>query len=292
MVKLLVRGVYWAAAVALLFAVQTGQASAWQVSADFESGSLGSLAQGSSGFDESNSMTTFSSERAHSGRQSAKMSWPYNARGSVAGGGFYFPSYVGAGGEIWSRGYYYFASPWTWSAATSEECGCAIKTNRIHIRSASGTHVGYDGIISNSYGSPYVNCETCGTGLNVYQNVGGSINLEPDRWYAVEVYVKAHPTDGVVRMWIDGQLKVEQRGLQTLSSGSDAMDYTWFMGYWNGGCGQSQVMYMDDLVVTTEPPSVRDASGNPMIGTGGAPATPAATADQTIPAPPTNLRVQ
>jgi hypothetical protein len=270
-------------------------ASAWWLSADFEAGGVGSLAQGSSGFHEAGRLTTFSGDIAHSGSKSAKMIWNQSASGfGEAMGVMGFPDGVRVGGQLWMRAYVYFASPWSWRASSSNECGCAIKTIRAHVRSASGSHTGYTSVITNDSGIPYVNCETCNgmQGQNVYQN--GDIRFDGGRWYAVEMYVYFHPTNGVVRMWIDGVLKSQAANIATARSGDDVMDMSYWMGYWNGGCGQNQVMYMDDVALTTDTPSGRDASGNPMIGTSGASAPPSAPPPSTAsvpPAPPANLRV-
>jgi hypothetical protein len=271
----------------ILLAGMHHEAAAWWISADFEGGAAGSLAQGASGFDEAGSATTFSGDIARSGSQSAKLEWAYGTSGfGLTSGAFYYPDSVGVGGEIWMLGHYYFADPWSWDASSSDECGCAIKTMRTHVRDASGNHMGYTSVITNNWAVPYANCETCngGQGLNI--NQGQMVGLEAGRWYAIEMYVKFSLGDGIVRLWIDGQLRAEQTNIDTAVSDGDVMDYGYFMGYWNGRCGQDQVMYLDDLVITTDTPDNRDAAGNPMIGdsSGPPPADPA-------PAAPSNLRV-
>jgi hypothetical protein len=156
---------------------------------------------------------------------------------------------------------------------------------RTHVRDGGGNHAGYTSVITNNWAVPYANCETCndGQGLNIYQ--GAMAGFETGRWQAVEMYVKFSPGDGIVRLWIDGQLRAEQTGIATAASDGDLMDYAYFMGYWNGRCGQDQVMYLDDLVITTDTPENQDASGNPMIGDYSGPSANAA------PAAPGNLRV-
>jgi hypothetical protein len=261
-------------------------AAAWWVSADFEAGAVGSLAQGASGFDEAGTETTFSADVARSGSTSAKMVWRYGTSGfGLTSGAFYYPADVPVGGEVWMLGYFYFADPWSWDASSTDECGCAIKTMRTHVRDAGGNHTGYTSVITNNWAVPYVNCETCDgmQGLNI--NQGEMVGLEAGRWHAIEMYVKFSPGDGIVRLWIDGQLRAEQGGIATALSDGDVMDYAYFMGYWNGRCGADQVMYVDDLVITTDTPENRDAAGNAMIGGYSPPAANPA------PAAPSNLRV-
>ncbi len=292
MSKGLLRSAQWAVGLALVLGLYVADAAAWQFTADFESGAVGNLAQGPSGFQEAGSLTTFSSENAHSGSKSAKMVWQYNTSGfGTAMGTVPFPAAVPVGGELWMRGYYYFVNPWSWQAASGDECACAIKTARAHVRNAAGGHVGYTSVITNNFGIPYVNCETC-NGLNGLNVPTSAAAFTAGRWYAVELYTYFHPTNGVVRMWIDGELKAEATNIATAQSGSDLMDSSYWMGYWNGRVGQDQVMYVDDVVVTTDTPAGRDRAGNPMIGLGAVSGGGAQAGDQTIPAPPVNLRVQ
>jgi hypothetical protein len=65
---------------ACLALMPAGPAAAWVITAGFESGNAGQLAQnsvvGGDAFREAGAATTISNEVAHSGRKSCKMVWP------------------------------------------------------------------------------------------------------------------------------------------------------------------------------------------------------------------------
>ena len=242
---------------ALIFA--SGQAFAWTKSANFESGSTGSLANGTSGFDYAGSVTTFSSDKSANGSKSAKMVWPKGSEGwTIDHGELNNPQTVTNGQEIWARGYYYFASPWSWSNAT----GAAgfIKILRIHIANASGGNAGYLSIIANATGQIIASNEPAD-----YGPVTGT-KLDTDAWQCLEIYAKLSTTNPVFRIWKNGVLIFEDTVHRTLTSISDYANYNYIMTTWNGGAPQNQTEYVDEFVVTTDRPSQVDIKGNPMIG--------------------------
>jgi hypothetical protein len=242
-------------------------APAWSIHLDFEGGAAGEKAEGASAFGLAGSHTTFSADIAHTGRQSAKLVWTRDDSGFGKASGEYYFDYVPVERELWMRGYFYFAAPWSWKGAcTRPEEGCdSIKTIRALLKNRhSGQVVGSTSVITNSGGVPYAHCETC-KDQNIYQ--GAAVRLDPGRWYALELYIYLHPTKGKVRMWIDGELKASAANLSTARSDDDVLYFSYWMGYWNGRCGRNQAMYIDDVVLTDETPAGRDAFGNPMIGT-------------------------
>jgi len=243
------------------------EVGAWTLTADFDSGTLGEVARGPNAFTDASSETRFSNDKAHSGSQSAKMSW--HTAGSTDGLGLVdFPSHVSSGQELWMRGYYYFAAPWSWDTLDPSEGG-AVKIMRAHKVTSAGTHIGYNSIIQ--FGGELIgNCEFCAPpneNLNQNRNRPPLETLsQTERWYAIEQYVKFHPTEGVFRMWVDGILKVEVLNLDTAQSDTHSMNLAFFMSFWNGGAPQEQLQYIDDIVITTDSPIKQDAQGNPMIG--------------------------
>jgi len=255
----------------------SGQAFAWTINSNFESGTVGSLAQGTSGFDYAASRTTFASGVANSGSKSAKMAWQAGDEGfSSCTGQFNFPSAVTNGGEVWARGYFYFASPWTWSSA-----GGGYKIIKIfRLLSNSG---GMDSIFADSDGAVVLSNEPAQvqTVLNAPMDIG--------KWQCLEIYVKASSSSGIIRIWKNGVLVGESVGPYTLASSSNVLNGVYVMSQWNSGPSQSQTQYLDDFVITTDKPSNVDAKGNAMIGpigwTGGG---SGGTASLTAPA---NLKV-
>jgi hypothetical protein len=240
-------------------------AAAWTVTLDFEEGAVGEKAEGPSAFAVAGAHTTFSADIAHSGEHSAKLVWTRNDSGFGKAQGEHYFDYVPVGDEFWIRGYFYFAGRWSWQGAcTRPEEGCdSIKTIRALIKNrVTGQQVGSTSIIINNAGVPYVNCGTC-KDQNVYQ--GTTVRLHPGRWYALELYVYMHPTKGRVRMWIDGELKAQATNVSTAVSDDDVLYFSYWMGYWNGRCGQDQVMYIDDVILTDEA-RARDTHGNRTIG--------------------------
>jgi hypothetical protein len=230
---------------------------AWTKSRDFE-GTVGEKAQGPSGFDNAGTATIYSSEAANSGTGSAKMSWTAGINGfGVCTGEHYYATNLREGDELWVRGYYYFKAPWDWTTPTY------IKIMRIHVATSSGSNIGYQSLLSDGGGQIVGNTEVADR--NYYTNHGYDL----DRWQSLEMYVMFSSSAGIFRAWKDGILILEDKSSKTLSSSSDYADFSYFMSYWNGGCPQNQVMYMDDVVMTTDTPSARDAAGNPMIGPSG-----------------------
>ena len=253
----------------------SGQAFAWTISSNFESGTVGALAQGTSGFDYAASRTTFASGVANSGSKSAKMAWQAGDEGfSSCTGQFNFPSAVTNGGQVWARGYFYFASPWSWQSRT----GTYSMIKVFRILSNSG---GMDSILSDSDGAVVLGNEPAQvqTVLNA--------SMDVNKWQCLEIYIKASATSGIFRIWKNGILVGESIGPITLASSSNYFNGIYVMSQWNNAPAQNQTEYLDDFVVTTDKPSNVDAKGNPMIGpigwTGGG-----TTASLTA---PTNLKV-
>jgi len=265
----------------LLLFFTSAQAFAWTKSANFESGSVGSLAQGASGFDYAGSATTFSSDKKASGSKSAKMLWPKGSEGwTIDHGELNHSQSVTNGQEIWARGYYYFASPWSWANAG----GAAgfIKILRIHVANASGGNVGYLSFIANASGQIIASNEPAD-----YGPVTGA-KLDTDAWQCLEIYANLSTSSPVVRMWKNGVLIFEDTTHRTLSSTSDYANFSYIMTTWNGGAPQNQTEYVDELVVTTDKPSQVDSKGNRMIGlVNGTTPTPSPT----LLAAPSGLRV-
>jgi hypothetical protein len=265
----------------LLFFGASEQAFAWTKSANFESGSVGSLAQGTSGFDYAGSATTFSSDKSASGSKSAKMLWPKGSEGwTIDHGELNNSQNVTNGQEIWARGYYYFASPWSWANAG----GVAgfIKILRIHIANSSGGNVGYLSFIANASGQIISSNEAAD-----YGPVTGA-KLDTDAWQCLEIYANLSTSSPVLRMWKNGVLIFEDTSHRTISSTSDYANFTYIMTTWNGGAPQNQTEYVDEFVVTTDRPSQVDSKGNYMIG----PVNGTSPAPPTTLAAPSNLKVK
>ena len=239
-----------------VFLLGAGQASAWTVKADFDSGTTGSKAQGTSGFDYAGTATLFSTDKATSGSKSAKMTWTEGDAGwGVAHGEFTYPSVVTNGGEVWAKGNFYFATPWSWTSSSVTEI-----FRGVHVTTSSGNNVGSHSILADSSGNIIMF-----NGLADAQ-ISTGVKFDLNAWQTIEMYVKLSTSDPIFRIWKNGSLIYESRSQTTLGSSTNRADFAYIMTNWNGGAPQSQVQYIDDLIITTDKPAQVDSEGNPMIG--------------------------
>lgn len=85
----------------------------------------------------------------------------------------------------------------------------------------------------------------------------GRHKIEPGKWFCVETMAKLSTpggTDGEIRIWIDGKLITEVKGLPLRDKNHPDIHFNrWFLGpYFHNGTSQAQSSYMDDLVISTE----------------------------------------
>ncbi|HAR44471.1 MAG TPA: hypothetical protein DCS07_17875 [Bdellovibrionales bacterium] len=192
----------------------------------------------------------------------------------------YYPSTVGNGTEVWARGYYYFASPWSWANASGGYR--AIKLLR-----GIGTSNGFLSVFSDTNGVIQLSNEPGDEQTYTSPDSPGAPLYEKDKWQCIEMYVKLSATQGAFRIWKNGVLVQEDMNTKTLRNASDSATNAYFMSNWNDTVVQAQTMYMDDVVVTTDRPTKVDAKGNPMIGPISGPIT-----TPVKPKAPTSLQVR
>jgi hypothetical protein len=267
-----------------------GNAFAWTITADFESGSVGAWAVGADAFHtrgNSSGKFEYSNAQAHTGQQSAKVIFLQGQVSSTPWPIFIVPKgSVPLGGELWVRAYYYFPSGFSFSDNDPTRVFDEVKWIRIR---RTDTHT-IDMYIHNvGSGRPVHRCEDCPSP----GRIGQSVNVPPyaeiprDKWVALEMYVLLRADQGgIVRIWVDGELKVEK--IQSNAPNSTEITQIFFHGgYWNLGVPQDQFHYLDDIVITTDPAAAnqRDTFGNRMIG------TMPTSADKTPPAAPTGVGI-
>jgi hypothetical protein len=250
------------------------QAYAWSVTADFESGTVGAKAEGTSGF-EYVDRGVFSKTVVHSGNKSAEFSFPAGVettQGQFFTGGSGFKE----GHEIWYRAYFYFPSGWSWK--NSQNLGSVIKMMRIR------TNSNHLSVFAGTPGDIIYSNEVADVQSGNGSPVVGT-NWDIGRWQCMEFYVKLSATNPISRIWKDGVLLYEDTTSKTIpANGSVTNPYILF-GNWNNGSPKQQYAYVDDIIITDVTPSQIDSKGNPMIGpTNGNPA-PASIQS------PTGLRV-
>lgn len=234
------------------------QAFAWTISRDFEGGTVGQVATGTSGFFWVNSGNIkFSNSVVHNGTKSVAAQF---TSGSVDTTGATFEgnnATVSEGGEAWYRGYFYFPTGWKWNGTTKI---MRFQTPRGYLSVLSGNgsiqasnepavYAGYDG-------QPGI-LEATGS------------NFDTGKWQCIEMYVKLSSTagKGIFRIWKDGILIYQRTTLPTVSGpGQGLNDVNTLFNYWNESSPQNQTAYVDDIKITSDIPSNVDAQGNRMIG--------------------------
>lgn len=245
----------------------------WTRTLTFENGSIGDKAQSSSreDFDDAAGGTYFTDEQVLSGNLAAKLTVSAGDTGFGRWGGIInFPELLRKGDEIWFRVNTFFPDGFNWDSTSS---GNLLKFLRVHVQTSSGDNAGYN----DWYMTPEATSiphQFIYEGQQQWFRFGApSDEVQRGRWETYEMYIKFDnvPVDqggtARVRVWKDGRLLSEITGAETLNSSTDTSERAHLFTYWNGGSPKTQHMYVDDVVVTSDTPSNRDANGNPMVGT-------------------------
>ena len=250
---------------ALLFTLLLStQAGAWVIDANFEGGKIGSLAQGSNALSNAFRYSKYSNSVVHTGSLSSVIGIDAGATGfGDWGGSLRFPAPLREGEEVWYRAYIFFPQDFDLSAG-----GVGLKTMRIHAQSSSGSNEGYlDMLISGdlTIGIEFAREAFQATNTD-WKNFG--VNVTKGTWHAYEQYVKfsSVPGRGIYRVWQDGKLVLDDNTTKTLGGSGSSSDFVYIFSYWNDGAPKTQSAYIDDIYITNQRPSQRDANGNPMIG--------------------------
>jgi PKD repeat protein len=155
-------------------------------------------------------------------------------------------------GNLWIRAYLYLPSNWSWGPSW-------VKYIRTWYSGGHGSVLDF-----HSSGKPLIMAETPSARYD--QNLGNDFTSRGDGiWHCYEYYIgNVGSSNQTHRVWVDGILRLELTGIGH-GAGESIVDIR-FMDTWNDGVSQSQTCYWDDIVVTTDTPSERDARGNRMIG--------------------------
>lgn len=93
--------------------------------------------------------------------------------------------------------------------------------------------------------------------------VGGALQMQRKRWYCIESEVKLNTpgqSDGEMRIWVDGKLFAEKKGMNICGSFSSPINRVLFGGWYsNGAAGKNpcpnpvrpSVRYIDDVAIST-----------------------------------------
>ena len=269
-------------------------AIAWTFTKTFEEFTVGQTG-GDSNFSPSTGGSV-TNTYAHGGTKSFQVSMLFANGESVGVHIMNFPSNVTEGQELWWRIYVFAPTGFNWTT------GSLAKLMRLTNKAPGGADDQYLSILWERPQQNECNTATYGSPPNVYgylvveggewyQDViapqgypttslsycqnrntsnNGSKFLVTNAWQSVEMYVKVSSSGtGAYRMWYDGVLFWEQANISTIDSGGylgNGNTVTHLLGAWNGGVPVDQIIYFDDIVMTTDTPSGRDILGNPMIG--------------------------
>lgn len=259
----------------LLFSIlSTSQAFAWTVSADFEQGTIGTIAYSNAdAFHSSNANSFYADTPALSGSQSVSLTAIEGETGFGSWGGYLSHPTLYQGDEIWYRVNVYYPTGWDFSCGGCTE---GMKFMRIHTLSADGSNQGYHSTLikgGSTGGLLNINTEVTGAFYNnntadEFRNLGNPVLRE--NWHTYEIYLKISSVagQGIYRVWQDGVLMFEDKESPTLRSSTSKVNGALLYTYWNNGAPKTQTSYADDIILTNEIPGRKDAAGNPYIGVG------------------------
>ena len=260
--------------IVLLVLLVAAPAWPWSYTLDFESGTVGQDATGSGGFSGVEINVKYASDKAHSGSKSAKFTFAPSGCPSdrVAFGWFDHPD-LSEGSEIWVRWYQWVDSNWSWP-------NNYVKFARLHTTLSDGTsNEGFVGL-GDGWNSVYYGNEPLDVPTQDFSS------MTKGQWQCWEMYHKISRTGGtaIARVWRDGVLVFTDNTHANLRSAGDLLTEAQFYGTSNcPGISQTQYIWMDDIIITSDRPSTQDAYGNYMIGTGSY--TPGDTTPPTVSSP-------
>jgi hypothetical protein len=139
--------------------------------------------------------------------------------------------------EIYMRAYLQFAT--VPQSTTIQDIGCSFA----NVTSAGILWSGLQKVGADVYWG--VEAVVGGTWTSYLEAVAS--NPVADTWYCVEIYLKVDGAAGIVKLWVDGSLKVEQTDLDTDNRGN-VKDIK-LGAYLNATEGASITMYSDCVVV-------------------------------------------
>lgn len=245
--------------------------TAWTIHKDFESGEIGTLAQGQEdGFTGNSGGSEYVNEKSSLGDQSVKLNVREGTKGfGYWGGTIQFPSSLTHGDEIWISLRLFIPQDFEFTTDTGY-----LKFLRIRQKNADGSHTGY---LDNLITVPNPNKGTftlLKEGQNRLRDYGepGVDDIPRGKWFRFELYAYLDDVpqnqggQATVRAWLDDKLLTQDYEVYTLSNATATAKALYLFTYWNGGAPKDQHVFVDDIVITNEQPAGRDAYSNPMIG--------------------------
>ena len=245
----------------------TSSVYAWRVDLNFNSGTLGS---NNNGFSDAAGKSYISATHVFEGAAACEMNINSGDTAFGTWGGIInHPTALKKGDEIWFRVRTYMPAGFNYNSSGE---GSHLKFLRVHTQTTSGTNEGYDDWYINPKGSSIAHLFIF-EGEQLWSDLANS-SYAPvlDKWETYEMYLKLDNVSvdsggqARIRVWKNGELLADITNRKTLSTASSISDRSHLFTYWNGGAPQTQKMYVDDIVLTSDTPSERDAKGNPFVG--------------------------
>ena len=248
------------------------EASAWRIDMNFNNGTPGSKAQTSGYFNDAAGETYFTTAQSYEGGVAAECNISQGATAFGTWGGIItHPTALKKGDQIWFRIRTFMPIGFNYDSIAE---GYRLKFLRIHTMSSSTPNFGYNDWYINPKNSA-VPFSFIYEGEQKWSNFGDdSKKIQLGVWETYEMYIKfddvtvASGGQARVRVWKDGLLLSDITDRKTLATADAYSDRTHLFTYWNGGSPQTQKMYIDDIVLTSDLPAGRDAQGNPYVGAG------------------------
>jgi hypothetical protein len=267
--------------VAALSFAQPMLANAWTSHVDCEGGTLlAKVKEGSlNAFSSTFLRTLYSNDQVNSGSLSCKMGISAGSDGWGEWGAIYqFPSKLSQGSNLWIRvnvfvptTFNYTGQPW-------------LKFMRVHTASASNSNQGYldlyinplngtvwDESLRKDVVAPFTYYYE---GHPVPHTLGTrpANNIALGKWesyeihYALDDVPKNKGGTGNIRIWKNNVLLADYPDQITLADASTYAEGFYLFTYWNGNGPATQSLYVDDVIITSDTPTKRDANGNAFIG--------------------------
>ncbi len=239
---------------------------AWKIHADFESGAVGTKAEGEDAFSSVAGDSKYVLSPKYSGNQAASVTIEEGQTGyGKWGGGITFPADLGEGDEIWFQVHVFYPHGWDFSCGGCTE---GMKFMRINTKSSSGSNEGYHTILIKgdaTTGLISVNTEVVSDGFSYSRGLG--TNITRNQWHTFEMYIKfsSDPSLGKYRVWQNGTL-INEQTVATLRTSQSTSGLVYIYTYWNNGAPKTQTSYIDDIIITNTTPELKDANGYPFIG--------------------------
>lgn len=241
----------------------------WTISADFNSGQVGTQAERSSDAFSGAGGDSFYTVQESLVGQAVQMNIGAGKTGYGRWGGeFIFPSKLYKGDTVWYQVHVYFPLDFDHYAYAA---GNRLKFMRIHTASEDGENHGYLDLYIDQKGS-YNPFKYIYEGSPRWVDVGSPENMiKPNQWesYQIQVTLDNVPKSAggmaEIRIWKNGTLLTHVTDQKTLKAASDYSNRALLFTYWNGGSPKTQSMYADEITITTERPTWRDSRGNALV---------------------------